>query len=352
MNFAHLNLLDKIILPFIVVLPVLIATAYFTLAERKVLASVQRRIGPTTTGIWGVLQPIADGVKLLTKENLIPSNVNKIVWNFSPFASLWCSFFGWYVINPNSNLILSSLNYGILFTFIISSLNVYWIFLAGWFGKSQYGVLGSLRSISQLLSYELALSLLVLPIILLAGSLNYSYIVFTQQIAGWFIIPLLPCGILYFICVLAETNRIPFDLLEAEAELVAGYYTEFSGFWFASFFLSEYGNMLLMSSVFTTMFLGGNDFFFMNYLPYFFSDLFFYIKVIFLVFIFIFLRANLPRFRFDQLMIIGWKIFLPIILSFILFYLGLILILNNNNYIELPYLTNPYVMSNNFSLFF
>lgn len=342
MNF-NLTLLDKIILPFIVVLPVLIATAYFTLAERKVLASVQRRIGPTTTGVWGVLQPIADGVKLLTKENLIPSNVNKIVWNFSPFASLWCSFLGWYIINSNYNVILSSLNYGILFTFIISSLNVYWIFLAGWFGRSQYGVLGSLRSISQLLSYELALSLLILPVILFSGSLNYVYVIYLQTISTWFFLPLLPCSILYFICILAETNRIPFDLLEAEAELVAGYYTEFSGFWFASFFLSEYGNMLLMSSVYVSLFLGGGNFFFINLLPWLIIDIIFYIKVIIIVFIFIFLRANLPRFRFDQLMIIGWKIFLPIILGFVIFYLGTNLFLNNVNYIQIPFNTSPYI---------
>ena len=335
----QLNLLDKIILPFIVILPVLIATAFFTLAERKVLASVQRRVGPTTTGFWGVLQPIADGVKLLTKENLVPSNANKIIWHFSPFASLLCSFFGWYIINPNLNLIISSLNYGLLFTFVISSLNVYWIFLAGWFGRSQYGVLGSLRAISQLLSYELALSLLILPIILLSTSLNYNFIIYFQTISTWFIFPLLPCGLLYFICILAETNRIPFDLLEAEAELVAGYYTEFSGFWFASFFLSEYGNILLMASIYTCLFFGGGDFFL--FFSYF--DVFFYLKVILLIFIFIFLRANLPRFRFDQLMIIGWKIFLPLILSLVFFYVSFILFFNLSNWPQIPYLSSPYL---------
>ena len=338
----QLNLLDKIILPFIVILPVLIATAFFTLAERKVLASVQRRVGPTTTGFWGVLQPIADGVKLLTKENLVPSNANKIIWHFSPFASLLCSFFGWYIINPNFNLIISSLNYGLLFTFVISSLNVYWIFLAGWFGRSQYGVLGSLRAISQLLSYELALSLLILPIILLSTSLNYNFIIYFQTISTWFIFPLLPCGLLYFICILAETNRIPFDLLEAEAELVAGYYTEFSGFWFASFFLSEYGSILLMSSLYVSLFLGGGQFYFL-FLHSFFLDLFFYIKVIFIVFFFIFLRANLPRFRFDQLMLIGWKILLPLILSFIFLYIGFILLLQSSNWLQVPFITYPYI---------
>lgn len=333
--------IDKIILPFIVVVPVLIATAFFTLAERKVLASVQRRVGPTTTGVWGILQPFADGLKLLTKENLLPSNANKIIWHFSPFASLWCSFIGWYIINSNHHVIISSLNYGILFTFIISSLNIYWIFLAGWFGRSQYGVLGSLRAISQLLSYELALSLLILPIILFSGSLNYTFIMYTQLISVSFFIPLLPCALLYFICILAETNRIPFDLLEAEAELVAGYYTEFSGFWFASFFLSEYGNMLLMSSVYVTLFFGsiGNICFF----PLIFIDFIFYVKVIFMVFIFIFLRANLPRFRFDQLMIIGWKIFLPLILSFLFLYLGIFLFLNIFNYLQVPYTIAPYI---------
>jgi len=339
-----LILVDKIILPFIVVLPVLIATAYFTLAERKILASVQRRIGPTTTGMWGILQPIADGVKLLTKENLVPSNANKIIWHFSPFASLSCSFLGWYIVNSNYNLIISSLNYGLLFTFIISSINVYWIFLAGWFGRSQFGVLGALRSISQLLSYELALSLLILPIVLFTGSLNYNFIIFIQTISIWLIFPLLPCGILYFICILAETNRIPFDLLEAEAELVAGYYTEFSGFWFASFFLSEYGNILLMASIYVILFLGGGQFFFsMIDFGFIFIDIIFYIKVITLIFIFIFLRANLPRFRFDQLMLIGWKILLPVILSFIFFYLGIIVFSSSGNWPQLPYLTNSYI---------
>ena len=331
--------IDKIILPFIVVLPVLIATAFFTLAERKVLASVQRRLGPTTTGFWGVLQPIADGVKLLTKENLLPSNSNKIIWNLSPFASLWCSFIGWYIINPNYNLTISSLNYGILFTLIISSLNIYWIFLAGWFGRSQYGVLGALRAISQLLSYELALSLLILPIILFSTSLNYTYVVNNQLLTTSLIFPLLPCAILYFICVLAETNRIPFDLLEAEAELVAGYYTEFSGFWFASFFLSEYGNMLLMSSIYVTFFFSGN---FLNLFS-FFIDLYFYTKVILIVFIFIFLRANLPRFRFDQLMLLGWKVLLPFILGLLFIYVGLFLLFNCNNLIQIPYCTVPYL---------
>lgn len=337
-------LIDKIILPFIVVLPVLIATAYFTLAERKILASVQRRIGPTTTGIWGVLQPIADGVKLLTKENLVPSNANKIIWHFSPFASLLCSFLGWYIINANYEIIISSLNYGILFTFIISSINVYWIFLAGWFGRSQFGVLGALRSIAQLLSYELALSLLLLPVVLFTGSLNYNFIVYIQTISTWLILPLLPCGILYFICILAETNRIPFDLLEAEAELVAGYYTEFSGFWFASFFLSEYGNILLMASVYVCIFFGGGQFFSGNFnLFSIFIDIIFYFKVIILIFIFIFLRANLPRFRFDQLMIIGWKIFLPLILSLLFFYLGIIIFSSSSNLLQVPYMTNPYI---------
>ena len=342
--FLYFTILDKIILPFIVVLPVLIATAYFTLAERKILASVQRRIGPAVVGFWGILQPIADGLKLLTKENLVPSNANKLVWHVTPFASLGFSFFGWYIINSNSQLIISSLNYGILFTFLISSLNVYWVFLAGWFGRGQYGVLGSLRAISQLLSYELALSLLILPIILFSGSLNYNNIIYIQTISTWFIFPLLPCAVLYFICILAETNRIPFDLLEAEAELVAGYYTEFSGFWFASFFLSEYGNMLVMSCVYVSFFLGaGQSFIFSGFFDGLFLDLFFYVKAVTIVFIFIFLRANLPRFRFDQLMIIGWKILLPLILSFIFFYVGLILFLNCSNILQVPFINLPYV---------
>lgn len=338
----NISIIDYIINPFTVVLPVLVATAFFTLAERKVLASVQRRVGPMNVGFLGVLQPIADGLKLLTKSYIIPANSNKLIWQFVPYFSLWFSFIGWYVINSNFYYIYSSLNYSLIFLFIISSLNVYWIFLAGWFGRSQYGVLGAVRSISQLISYELVISMSLVPVALLSGSLNLNYIVNSQIMSCWFIFPLLPAAILYFICLLAETNRIPFDLLEAEAELVAGYYTEYGGFWFASFFLSEYGNMLLLSSLFSSLFLGGGDSPLRNLLPLLFIDLIFYFKTMTLIFIIIFLRANLPRFRFDQLMFIGWKVFIPVSLSFIFFYVGLSLFLSITYESQLPFVGSVY----------
>ena len=281
--------IDFLFLPFIVILPVLIATAFFTLAERKIMASIQRRSGPGIIGFWGVLQPIADGLKLLTKESIVPTTSVSLFWYISPFASLLCCFMGWFVINTNLNSLCSTLNYGIIYFFLWSSLNVYWIFLAGWFTRSHYSVLGALRGISQLISYELLLGLLIQPICFLAGSLNIDYIIQTQYFSTCFLFPLLPCALFYFICLLAETNRIPFDLLEAEAELVGGYYTEFGSFWFASFFLSEYGNMLLGCSLYISLFGGGGNFFNLNLNNHFFYFDFFYDSFFFLKHFFLFL---------------------------------------------------------------
>jgi len=312
------------------------------------MASVQRRTGPGIIGFWGVLQPIADGLKLLTKESIMPLTSVKIIWHVSPFASLLCCFMGWFIININLNILGSTLNYGVIYFFLWSTLNVYWIFLAGWFTRSHYSVLGALRGISQLISYELLLGLLIQPICFLAGSLNVDIIIQAQFLSSWFIFSLLPCGLFYFICLLAETNRIPFDLLEAEAELVGGYYTEFGSFWFASFFLSEYGNMLLGCSLYVSFFLGGgNSFNFCLDYDSFFFDVFyegiFFFKTLVLVFLLIYFRANLPRYRFDQVMLIGWKILLPVMLSFLYMYLGILLYLNCNNLVQLPCLEEKYL---------
>lgn len=333
--------IDFLFLPFIVILPVLIATAFFTLAERKLMASIQRRSGPGIIGFWGVLQPIADGLKLLTKESIMPATSFKVFWHISPFASLLCCFMGWFIINSNLNNLGSTLNYGIIYVFLWASLNVYWIFLAGWFTRSHYSVLGALRGISQLISYELLLGLLIQPICFLAGSLNIDYIVQAQYLSNWFMFFLFPCSIFYFICLLAETNRIPFDLLEAEAELVGGYYTEFGSFWFASFFLSEYGNMLLGCSLYVSFFLGGGFFFNlnMNQFNFFFDILYdgiFFLKTLCLIFLLIYLRANLPRYRFDQIMLIGWKILLPLTLSLVYMLIGILLFFECFNIIQVP----------------
>lgn len=348
MSFFHYILIDFLFLPFIVILPVLLATAFFTLAERKLMASIQRRSGPGIVGFWGVLQPIADGLKLLTKEGLIPSTSLKIFWHLSPFASLLCCFMGWFVINFNLTSLGSTLNYGVIFIFLWASLNVYWIFLAGWFTRSHYSVLGSLRGISQLISYELLLGLLIQPICFLSGSLNIDYIIQAQFLSSWFCFFLLPCACFYFICLLAETNRIPFDLLEAEAELVGGYYTEFGSFWFASFFLSEYGNMLLGCSLYVSLFFGGGYVYSINLNQNnIFFDIFydgvFVLKILFFIFLLIYLRANLPRYRFDHIMLIGWKVILPILLCLVYTLLGFLLLFESYNIIQMPMLNSKYL---------
>lgn len=285
---------------------------------------------------------------LLLLQIIMPNTSVKIFWHLSPFASLFCCFMGWFVISINLNTLSSILNYGIIYSFVWASLNVYWIFLAGWFTRSHYSVLGALRGISQLISYELLLGLLIQPICLLAGSLNIDYIIQAQYLSSCFGFFLLPCAFFYFICLLAETNRIPFDLLEAEAELVGGYYTEFGSFWFASFFLSEYGNMLLGCSLYVSFFWGGGSFFNYNFnesIIFFdiFYDGIFFFKTLCFVFLLIFLRANLPRYRFDQIMLIGWKVLLPLTLSFVYLFLGLILWFHCFNILQIPFLNQNYL---------
>lgn len=334
----NISIFEKLINPIIVIVPVLIGTAFFTLAERKVLASIQRRVGPVNTGFYGILQPIADGIKLLIKMSVIPLNSNKLLWLLNPFFSLWFSFLGWYIINSNSGFLMNNFNYNLLYIFMISSCIVYSVFLAGWYSKSQFSILASLRTLAQLISYEITMSLIILPLILLSGSLNLNYIVYLQTNNVWFLFLFLPCAIIYFICLLAETNRIPFDLLEAEAELVAGYQTEFSGFWFAAFFLSEYSTILCGSSSFVIIFCGGSSFFVLSTQHYsILLDMIFFLKVLLIVFIIIFLRGNLPRYRFDNLMIIGWKILIPLILGFLFFYLGIALCIEMVSIIQEPW---------------
>ena len=240
----------------IIVVPLLVAVAYFTLAERKVIASMQRRRGPNVVGMWGLLQPLADGLKLLIKETIFPSNSNVIIFILAPVITFLLSLLGWAVIPFGETMVLSDLNVGLLYIFAVSSLGVYGILTSGWASNSKYAFLGALRSAAQMVSYEVSIGLIIISVLLCAGSLNLSKIVLAQEDI-WYVIPLFPVFLLFFISALAETNRAPFDLPEAEAELVAGYNVEYSSIGFALFFLGEYGNMLLICRITTIIFLGG-----------------------------------------------------------------------------------------------
>ena len=291
--------------------------AYLTYFERKVIGSIQLRKGPNVVGPFGLLQPIADGIKLLTKETIIPTSSNKLIFLFSPILTFTLALIAWAVIPIDYEIVLSNINVGILYIFAISSLGVYGIIMAGWSSNSRYAFLGALRSAAQMVSYEVSIGLIIINILLTVGSLNLTEIVLAQE-SMWFFIPHFPVFIIFFISTLAETNRAPFDLPEAEAELVAGYNVEYSSLAFGLFFLGEYGNMILMSSLTTILFLGGwfppFDIVFFNIIPGF---IWFFLKVCVILFLFVWIRATLPRYRYDQLMRLGWKVFLPISLFWI-----------------------------------
>ena len=302
----------------VIVLPLMIFIAYLTFFERKVIGAIQLRKGPNVVGPLGLFQPLADGIKLLTKETIIPSNSNKIIFLFSPILTFTLALVAWAVIPIDYNLVLSNINVGILYVFAISSLGVYGIIMAGWSSNSRYAFLGALRSAAQMISYEVSIGLIIINVLLTVGSLNLTDIVLAQKDL-WFFLPHFPVFVIFFISTLAETNRAPFDLPEAEAELVAGYNVEYSSLAFGLFFLGEYGNMILMSSLTTILFLGGwfppLDIEFLNLIPGFF---WFFFKVCILLFLFLWIRATLPRYRYDQLMRLGWKVFLPISLLWII----------------------------------
>ena len=302
---------------FLIVIPLMLFIAYLTYFERKVIGSIQLRKGPNVVGPFGLLQPIADGIKLLTKETIIPTSSNKLIFLFSPILTFTLALIAWAVIPIDYEIVLSNINVGILYIFAISSLGVYGIIMAGWSSNSRYAFLGALRSAAQMVSYEVSIGLIIINILLTVGSLNLTEIVLAQQ-DMWFFIPHFPVFIIFFISTLAETNRAPFDLPEAEAELVAGYNVEYSSLAFGLFFLGEYGNMILMSSLTTILFLGGwfppFDIVFFNIIPGF---IWFFLKVCVILFLFVWIRATLPRYRYDQLMRLGWKVFLPISLFWI-----------------------------------
>lgn len=294
----------------------LLTIALTTLLERKVMGSVQRRRGPNVAGLFGFLQPIADGLKLFLKEIIIPTNSNVFLFLIAPVFTLFSSILLWLVIPFNKTIALLDTPHSMLYLLAISSLAVYGIIFSGWSSNSKYAFLGGLRSSAQMISYEVSISFVWLVIALLGESLNLCDVIKKQEETTWFIIPLLPLYIIFFIIVLAETNRAPFDLPEAEAELVAGYNVEYSSIAFALFFLGEYANMALMSSLLTIFFLGGwLPLFSFLELPY----IWFGLKVTFHLVIFIWVRATLPRYRYDQLMKLGWKKIMPLTVIFTLF---------------------------------
>jgi NADH-quinone oxidoreductase subunit H len=316
---------DGYVLPLIIILaqilaivvPLLVAVAYLTLAERKVIAGMQLRTGPAKVGPFGLLQPLADGLKLFAKETILPAGANRVVFIMAPMLTFVLAMVAWAVIPVGDGLVIADINVGILYLFAISSLGVYGIIMAGWASNSKYPFLGALRSAAQMVSYEVSIGFVIITVLLCVGSLNLSDIVRAQETV-WFAIPLLPMFVIFFVSALAETNRAPFDLPEGESELVAGYFVEYSSMSFALFFLGEYANMILMSAMTSILFLGGwlppFDIAPFNWVP---GPIWFVLKICAVLFVFLWVRATFPRYRYDQLMRLGWKVFLPLSLAMV-----------------------------------
>jgi len=307
-----------------IVVPLLVAVAYLTYAERKVIAAMQLRKGPNVVGPFGLLQPFADGAKLLFKETILPAGANRVVFLAAPILTFSLAMVAWAVIPVDHGWVIADINVGILFLFAISSLGVYGVIMAGWASNSKYPFLGALRSAAQMVSYEVSMGFVIITVLLCVGSLNLTDIVLAQK-GLWFAIPLLPMFVIFFISVLAETNRAPFDLPEGESELVAGYFVEYSSMSFALFFLGEYANMILMSAITVILFLGGwlppLDIAPFNWIP---GVIWFALKVALVLFCFLWVRATFPRYRYDQLMRLGWKVFLPFTLFWVVLTAGVL----------------------------
>lgn len=299
------------------IVPLLIGVAYLTYAERKVLAAVQLRKGPNVTGPFGLWQPFADAIKMLFKETIIPDGSNRFLFLFAPVITFGLAIIAWAVIPVNDHWAIANINVGMLYLFAISSLGVYGVIIAGWASNSKFAFLGAMRAAAQMVSYEVSIGLVILSVLVCAGSLNLNTIVLAQRHI-WFAIPLLPMLVVFFISGLAETNRAPFDLPEGESEIVAGFFVEYSAMSFALFFLGEYANMILMSGMTTILFLGGwlspIPFVPFTWIP---GPIWFILKVAVCLFVFLWVRATLPRFRYDQLMQLGWKVFLPLSLGWL-----------------------------------
>ena len=304
-----------------IIVPLLIGVAYLTLLERKVMASMQRRKGPNVVGLYGLLQPLADGLKLFLKETIIPASAHKGIFILSPIMTFFLAVMGWAVIPFGEGMVYADINIGVLYIFAVGGLGVYGVICSGWSSNTKYSFIGALRSSAQMISYELGMGFILLLIFLLVGSLNLTDIVLAQK-GVWFFVPLFPAMMIWLVCILAETNRAPFDLPEAEAELVAGYFTEYSAMGFALFFLGEYSNMILMSALTIILFFGG----WMPMIPVVGSFIPGFIwmgfKVVCVLFGFIWVRAAFPRYRFDQLMYLGWKTFLPFLLGYYIWVAG------------------------------
>jgi NADH-quinone oxidoreductase subunit H len=300
-----------------IVLPLMIGVAYLTLAERKVIGYMQVRIGPNRVGYYGLLQPIADGLKLLMKEVIIPSASNKTLFLLAPVLSIAPAFAAWAVIPFDPNLVLANIDASLLYILAMTSVGVYGVIIAGWASNSKYAFLGSLRSAAQIVSYEIAMGFALVGVLMAANSLNLVKIVQAQAggILEWYWLPLFPLFVVYFIAGVAETNRAPFDVAEGESEIVAGFHVEYSGMAFAIFFLAEYANMILVATLAVVMFLGG----WLSPVP-FLPDSFLWmlVKIALMLFFFLWFRATFPRYRYDQIMRLGWKVFIPITLVWII----------------------------------
>ena len=313
------NILTSLLDVLVVLLPMLLSVAFMTIIERKQLAAHQRRVGPNTVGYYGILQPFSDALKLILKETIVPSQSNKVLFYLSPVSTLIFSLLGWGIIPFGQGLALSDFTLGVLYTLALSSLGVYGILFSGWCANSKYAFLGSLRSTASMISYELILSSAVLIIILLTGSFNYTKIIELQQ-SIWFLVPLLPVFIFYFISILAETSRTPFDLQEAESELVAGFFTEHSSIIFVFFFLAEYTSIVLFSCITAILFLGGYNMpnLIVNDTILNIQSIVLGLKTCIFCFMFVWFRATLPRLRYDQLIEFCWLNLLPVVVAFII----------------------------------
>jgi len=329
MNYLSI-LFNEVYKILFLLIPILVSVALIVWFDRRVWAFVQKRRGPNVVGPFGLFQTVADALKYIFKEIIIPASANKIIFILAPIVTMTLALIAWAVIPFSEELVLSNINVGILYLFAISSLGVYGIIMGGWASNSKYPFLGSIRSAAQMVSYEVSIGIIIVNVLLCVGSLNLKDIVLAQKNI-WFIIPLFPMFVIFFISALAETNRPPFDLPEAESELVAGYQTEYSGMMYAMFWLGEYANILLMCAMGSILFLGGwlspINLYPFNLLP---SPLWMILKILLLFFLFALIKAIVPRYRFDQLMRLGWKVFLPVSLIWViltasyLYYFGML----------------------------
>tara|TARA_A100001011_G_C14307973_1_gene844135 strand:+ start:445 stop:1452 length:1008 start_codon:yes stop_codon:yes gene_type:complete len=316
MNYLLL-LFQEIYKILFLLIPILVSVAMIVWFDRRVWGLVQKRRGPNVVGPFGLLQTLADALKYIFKEIIIPAGANKVIFILAPIVTMTLALVAWAVIPLSANFVIADINVGILYIFAVSSLGVYGIIMGGWASNSKYPFLGAIRSAAQMVSYEVSIGIIIINVLLCVGSLNLNDIILAQTNV-WFIFPLFPMFVIFFISALAETNRPPFDLPEAEAELVAGYQTEYSGMMYAMFWLGEYANILLMCALGSILFLGGwlppLDIYPFNEVP---SPLWLILKILFLFFLFSIIKAIVPRYRYDQLMRLGWKIFLPFSLLYV-----------------------------------